>query len=179
MRQLVFLIGLSLLCACNAAAQGLQGFHPEKRPWEIGVGYAFLRFYEVPHTTTNNNGFTFSGAYYIRKWVGADTEFTDTFGTQAGERSQLLFTGGGPRFRSPTSKALQLWVHGLVGYSHFTPKTPYGSESAIGYEAGGGIDVVSHHSRVAYRLAADMIGTRLFGTYQYSPKVSAGVVFRF
>jgi hypothetical protein len=179
MRQLAFLIGLSLLGACDATAQGLQGVHPETRQWEVGVGYALVRFYEVPQTTTNNNGFTFSGVYYGRKWLGADIEFTDTFGTQAGESSQLLFTGGGPRFRSPTYKTLQLWVHGLVGYSRLTPRTPYGGESALGYEAGGGIDLVPHHSRVAYRLAADMIGTRFFGTYQYSPKVSAGVVFRF
>jgi hypothetical protein len=133
----------------------------------------------VPNTITNNNGFTLSGAYYLRKWVAADFELTDGIGTQAGQRSQILFTGGGARLRWPTSSPLEFWVHALVGDSYLTPKTAYGSQSALGYEGGAGVDLRHHRSRIVYRLSADIVGTRFFGTYQYSPKVSAGVVFKF
>ena len=143
------------------------------------MGYTFFRFYEVPSTTPNFNGITFSGAYYMRKWVAADAEVTDSFRTQAGQNSQLLFAGGGVRFCYPASRALRLWVHGLAGHSHFTPKTAYGSESALGFEAGAGIDLRYRHSPFALRLSADMVGTRFFGTTQYSPKATVGVVYRF
>lgn len=161
------------------AAQGIQGVHPGNGQSEIGLTYTYVRFYEAPHTLPNENGFTLSGAYYPREWVAADLEFAGGFGNQAGESSQLFFFGAGPRFRWPGSRAVQLWVHGLIGYTHFTPQTPYGSESALGYEAGGGIDLKARNRRVAYRVAADLMSTRFFGTYQYSPKVSAGIVFRF
>jgi hypothetical protein len=67
----------------------------------------------------------------------------------------------------------------LIGSAHFTPKTPYGGESALAYKAGGGIDFSFRHSRLAYRVSVDVIGTRFFGTYQYSPQTSAGIVLRF
>lgn len=179
MRQIVVLMVLYLLGACSAAAQGPQGVYAENQQSEIALTYTFVRFYEVPHTLPSENGFTLSGAYYPREWVAADVEFMGAFGNQNGEASQLLFFGGGPRFRWPASHVVQLWVHGLLGDAHFTPKTPYGSESAFAYEGGGGIDFAFHHNRLAYRVAADVIGTRFFGTYQYSPQASAGIVLKF
>jgi hypothetical protein len=145
----------------------------------MALTYTFVRFYEIPQTLPDEHGFTVSGAYYPRKWIAANLEFTGGFGKQAGESSQLFFFGAGPQFRWPASDNMELWVHGLLGYAHFAPQTPYGSESAFGYEAGGGIDLHARNRRVAYRLAADATGTRFFGTYQCSPKLSAGIVFRF
>ena len=179
MRQLLFLMVLLFLCACSATAQDVQGVYPTTHQSEVGAGFTYLRFYEVPNTTLNNAGFTLSGAYYLRDWLGVDVEFTDTFERQSGQYGQHVFGGGGARLRWPASKNLQLWIHALGGGAYLSPKTAYGDQSALGYEAGAGIDVSRHRSRIAVRLSADIVGTRFFGTYQFSPKVSAGVVYRF
>jgi hypothetical protein len=76
-------------------------------------------------------------------------------------------------------RGLELWAHGLVGASHYTPQTAYGNQGAFAYEVGGGLDVTGHHRRFAYRFEANMIGTKYFNTYQVSPMGAAGVVFKF
>jgi hypothetical protein len=55
----------------------------------------------------------------------------------------------------------------------------YGGQSAFAYEAGGGVDINIHHQRWAVRAQADLVGTRFFSTYQYSPKIAFGVVYRY
>lgn len=148
--------------------------------WQLYAGYAFVRFYEVPSITQTMNGFMIGMVYYPRGgWVGGDGELTAAFGSQAGRTSKFLLAMGGPRFRWSKPRALELWAHGLAGGTHFLPQTVYGSQSAFAYEAGGGVDVNAHHRRLAYRLEADMVGTRYFNTYQYSPKVTVGIVFKY
>jgi hypothetical protein len=117
--------------------------------------------------------------YYKGGWVAADGEFMATFGSQFNQRSRFLFAGGGPRFRWAGERHVEFWGHALVGGSHYTPQTAFGSQSAFAYEAGLGVDALAHHQRLAYRLEVDMLGTRYFGTYQYSPKASVGIVWKF
>lgn len=162
-----------------AEPQGVYGVF-QSFDWQAYAGYTFLRFYEVPNITQNLNGFNVSMAYYPQGgWIAADGELVAAFGSQAGVMSKFVQGMGGVRFRWSAPRALELWVHGLAGGSHFTPQTPYGGQSAFGYEVGGGVDLQGHHHRIAYRLQADMVGTRYFGTYQYSPKISAGIVYKF
>ncbi|HYL46224.1 MAG TPA: hypothetical protein VEU52_04300, partial [Candidatus Limnocylindrales bacterium] len=87
--------------------------------------------------------------------------------------------GGGPRFRWSLPRGLELWGHGLVGYSHFAPQTPFGGQNAFAFEVGAGVDINVRHQKWALRFAGDMIGSHYFGTEQYSPKASAGVVYKF
>lgn len=157
----------------------LRGIYPEAVvPWQIGVGYTFFRFYEVPSTTQSQNGFNVSMVYYVRDSIGGDVEIFSTYGSLSGQRTQVIFVGVGPRYRHPLSNRVDVWVHGLVGGSRFTPLTSYGGDSAFGYAAGAGFDL-NPHSRIGYRVQADMVGTAYFGTYQISPKVSVGVFFKF
>lgn len=149
------------------------------RNWQAYAGYTFLRFYEVPGKTVNESGFNTSVAYYFRDWVAADGEIVAAFGSQAGARTSSVLVAGGPRFRWSARGGPELWVHALMGDSHFTPQTAYGSENGLGFEVGGGVDINTRHRRLAYRLQADVVGTRFFSTYQYSPKISAGIVFKF
>lgn len=158
--------------------QGVYGVFPNYH-WQAYAGYTYLRFYEIPNVTGNTNGFNFSVDYYFKDWVAVDGELTATFGSQYGVGTSLVSEMGGLRFRKITSGGLDIWIHGLVGGSSFSPKTPFGEDSAFGYEAGGGIDLSPHHKRLGYRVQADMVGTHYFGTYQYSPKVSVGVVYKF
>lgn len=150
--------------------------------WQATVGYTYLRFYIVPHPSTveNTNGLNLGIVYYPGgKWIGADGEFIATFDSLYGHTLKLTAGMGGPRFRWAAPRGLEFWVHGLLGGSHFVPQTTYGSQGAFTYEAGGGVDIAVHHRRIAYRVQADLVGTRFFSTYQYSPKVSVGIVFKY
>lgn len=158
--------------------QGVFAVFPEYQ-WDVYAGYTYLRFYAVPNVTVNTNGLNFSVAYYLRDWIAADGEFVSTFGSQSGDSAKLVLGMGGARFRWSGPHGLELWAHGLVGGSHFLPQTAYGNQQALGFEAGGGVDLIHPHRRLGYRLQVDMVGTRYFGTYQYSPEVSAGVVYKF
>jgi hypothetical protein len=150
----------------------------ETYAWQIYGGYTFQRFYELPGITQNMNGFNFSAVYYWKDWLGADGEFAAVHGNQSNVSSWFLFGGGGPRFRWSAKKGIEIWAHGLVGYSHFTPQTAAGVQHAFAYELGGGVDL-PFKERWAIRLEGDAMCSRYFNTYQYSPKASAGLVFRF
>jgi hypothetical protein len=158
--------------------QGVQGVFPSHH-WQAYVGYTYVRFYEVTNHTVNENGFNVSAAYYFKDWIAADGEVVTAFGSYSGANSTFVSGAGGVRLRWTTQRGPDLWLHALVGGAHATPQTPYGSEGALAYEAGGGIDINSRHNRLAYRLQADIVGTRFFSTYQYSPKISAGIVYKF
>lgn len=146
---------------------------------QIYGGYTFFRFYALPNATENMNGFNFSVAFYPREWIAADGEVMAAFGSESGVSSQFAAGMGGVRLRLPTERELEFWVHGLVGGAHFVPQTIFGGENALAYEAGGGVDLNPHHGRFTYRLQGDVLETHFFGTYQASPKVSVGLVYKF
>jgi hypothetical protein len=152
----------------------------ENYSFQFYGGYTFLRFYEAPHHIQTRNGFDTSLAYYYHAgWFGAEGSLLGAFGHQFNENSRFVFVGAGPRFRWAAPRAVEFFGHALVGGSHYVPQTAYGSQGAFGYEVGGGVDADAHHQRLSYRLELDMIGTRYFSTYQYSPKASVGIVWKF
>jgi hypothetical protein len=146
--------------------------------WQAYVGYTFFRFYELPHLTENMNGFDINMVYYFKNWVGAEGDLSATHATQADLSSWFAFGGGGPRFRWSARRGLEVWAHVLVGYSHFTPQTAFGSQHAIAYTFGGGVDL-PFKPRWSLRVGADAVGSQYFSTHQFSPKASVGVVFKF
>ena len=148
--------------------------------WQATAGYTFFRFYIIPGVQSNMNGLNLGMVYYPHgKWVGADGEFIGAWGSVDGLSTRYVQAMGGPRFRWSAPRGLEIWGHGLVGGSHFLPQTALGNQGAFAYEVGGGVDVNIHQRRIAYRASANMVGTRYFGTYQYSPNISVGVVFKF
>jgi hypothetical protein len=178
-RSLAVLFGLVAICALRAAAQGVQGVGFETNA-EAYVGYTYLRFYELPDLTQNTSGFNASVDFYPGdRWYGLDGEIAATFGSESGTGSSLFLGMGGGRIRHRGLRGTELWLHGLAGGGHATPKVPYGGEGAFAFEAGGGIDIGARNRRIAYRVQADLVGTRFFDTFQYNPKVSVGVVFKF
>jgi hypothetical protein len=156
--------------------QGVYGVFPSYK-YQVYVGYTFVRFYVVPGVEENTNGLDFSIAYYFRDRIAVDGELGVSLGTYTGENSEFFTGMGGLRYRHPVGR-VDVWIHGLAGEAHFSPQTPYGGEDGFGYAVGGGVDVSPRRLRVSWRLQADMVGTHLYGTYQYSPKISFGVVFK-
>jgi len=149
--------------------------------WQLYAGYTFFNFYEVPNFHNVENGFDLGVTYYPGGGrFGGEGDLMATFGGQAGCISKFTLASGGVRVRWQGPEGTQFWVHGLVGGTHFFPQTAYGSQNALGYVMGGGVDVDrAGWRRLALRLEVDAVGTRFFGSYQYSPKVSAGIVFKF
>ena len=158
--------------------QGVQGVF-QTYTWDAYIGYAFVRFYEVPGTVVNRNGFEYSMTYFFKDWIGGEGEFTFGHGSVGGQGSRFVTGMGGLHARLPGPRGIELWAHGLAGGAEFSPQTAYGGQKAFAGELGGGVDISSGHRRLAYRIAADMVATRFFSTYQISPKVTAGIVFRF
>jgi hypothetical protein len=150
----------------------------ENYAWQAYVGYSFMRFYELPSITKNTNGYNFGVVYYFTNHWGIDGEFQGTHLSQAGTGGWFLFGGGGARFRWALPRNMEIWAHGLAGWSHFTPQTAAGNQQAAAYELGGGLDI-AFKPRWSFRVSADAMATRYFDTYQFSPKGSAGIVFKF
>lgn len=150
--------------------------------WQVYGGYAFVRFYEVPKIVVNLNGFELGMVYFPRgRWIGLEGKLLGGFGSQPNSccTAKFVVAAGGPRFRWAAPRGMELWAHGLVGGSHFLPQTAFGSQSAFAYELGGGIDIGGHNRRVGYRVGAAVVGTRYFGTYQYSPAFSVGIIYKY
>lgn len=167
------MVALFLLFATGAPAQGVQGIHPETAPLQVGVGFTFLSFHEVPTYTANNAGFTAS-VLYRRDRLGVEGELSDAFGSQSGSSSHVLFAGGGARFYMPDFGMFRPWTHAEIGYSRLSISSA--SNRALGYKLGGGLDFNPHHSRIEYRISADVFGSTFFNTYQISPEVSVGLI---
>jgi hypothetical protein len=161
-----------------AMPQEVQGVF-DKYSWDLYAGYTFFRFYEVPGIISNMNGGNASAVYWYRDWLGADAEVMATYGSQPGQNSWLVFVGLGPRFRYVGPKGIDLWAHAMVGGIFITPQTPFGSQGAVAGLVGAGVDLNGHHRHAALRFAIDGIASGFFRTYQISPKVSAGIVYKF
>jgi hypothetical protein len=176
MRKAILLVASFLLFGTSVMAQGIQGVHPDNTPVQVGLGYTFVSFHEVPGTLANSVGFTGSAVYRLNQ-VGLEGEVTDALCSENGKMTQLFFTGGGARFFVPYYGSLHPWVHAEVGSANLSPAASFGTSHSLGYKAGGGFDFNPYRSRVEYRVAADVLGTNFFGTYQVSPQVSVSVVF--
>jgi len=144
------------------------------------AGFTYVRFYELPGITGNLDGFNVSLVYYPHAGhLGLDGEFVAAFAPQNGVGTTLDAGMGGGRFRLSGSRGIEIWAHALAGGAHFVPKTPYGGETAFTFEAGGGVDLTPSHQRLSYRVEGDLLATYFFSTYQYNPKISVGLVYKF
>jgi hypothetical protein len=151
----------------------------ENYSWQAYAGYTFVRFYELPAVAENQNGVNGGITWFYNDWLGVDVEALGVHGTLGGASSWTMFVGVGPRLRMWAGRNLEVFGHTLIGGAAFWPDTPYGSQGAFGYELGGGVDFRPHRSRFSLRLQGDLLGTRFFQTNQWSPKVSAGLVYKF
>jgi hypothetical protein len=161
-----------------AEPQTVQGVF-EKYNYDVYVGYTFFRLYEVPGVETNMNGVNGSFVYWYRDRIGIDGEVFATYGSQPGQNSWQTTGAVGPRVRWIKPKGIDLWAHALFGGTYITPQTPYGGQGTVTGVVGGGVDLNGHHRHMAIRIAVDGVATHFFGTFQFSPKLSAGIVYKF
>ncbi len=165
--------------APEPAPQGVYGVL-QSYNWQAYVGFTHFVFYELPGVTGNLIGFNMSLVYYPHGGhFAGDGEFAAAFAPNTAVNTRIEMGLGGARYRIDLADGLELWAHGMVGGAKFLPQTPFGGEGAFAYAAGGGVDFNPHHKRLGFRVQADMVGTRFFGTHQYNPKISLGLVYKF
>ena len=175
MGRLAGIVGLILFCATSAGAQGVPGVYPTSSSLQVGITYTFVDFQQAPAITAYDSGVAGSVVYY-RDWIGVEGNVSDVFGSQGGKTTQLFFGGAGLRVRWQGSQSYEPWAHLIVGATHASPKI-FSDDTDFGFKAGAGVDFHPGHSRLGFRVSADLLGTQLFGTYQMSPEISAGIVF--
>lgn len=159
---------------------------PSSDNWQLYIGYTFFRLYLLPKiplfpngVTVDTNGINISGVRYFGTitWLGLEGGAVGTFGpTQC---SKFALAGGGVRVRWQGPQGLEFWAHGTANIAHILPQTSFGGQTSFGYQVGGGIDLFTRFHDIGFRVEGDLVGTHFFSTYQRSPQISAGVVYRF
>ncbi len=202
MRKLLALCGAFLCLSMPAVAQDAPAaldasspagepaapvsFQPSVRdPWQLSTGYQF-QYYRVLGQSFHNNGFHTDVTRYLNDWFGVEGAVTMGFGRTGAPLNIIaksLFVGGGPHIAVHNNSRIEPWVHVLVGLQHFrfaqtSPVLGLGSNSALGFMAGGGADF-KLTQRVFWRVQADYIGTHFQSSTQANFSFGSGVVFNF
>jgi hypothetical protein len=157
---------------------------PSREPWQLGIGYQY-QHYQVLGQTFHNNGFNTDLTRYVTDWFGLEGTVAMGFGGDTGAPLHLnaksLFVGGGPHIAIYNSSRLEPWGHVLVGLQHFRftqTGSGLGSNSALGFMAGGGVDF-KIGARVYWRIQGDYVGTHFQGATQKNYSFGSGFVFNF
>ena len=195
MRQLLLVCGAVLCLSLSAVAQvappgtptrqptaSAPMNSPERQPWQLGVGYQY-QHYDVLGQSFGDNGIDTNVARYLNNWFAAEGAVTLGFGNTGKPlnlSAKSLFAGGGPHVVLHSYDRFDPWVHVLVGVQHFrfTQRGPLGSNSALGFMAGAGVDY-KIRDRVYWRIQGDYIGTHFQSSQQTNYSFGTGLVFNF
>jgi len=174
--------------AYNVAAPTAEPASPvslmpqDREPWQLGIGFQFHHF-GVLGQSFNTVGFNTDITRYLNNWFGIEGTAVFGYGKNGpspGLEVKSLFAGGGPHFIINSKSKFEPWAHVLVGLQHFrfTQGPVLGSNSAVGFMAGGGVDY-RFAGRASWRVQADFIGTRFGKPIEKSYSVGTGLIFNF
>jgi len=169
-----------------AAAATPQLFSSDYPTWQLAIGYQLNGDSLIPGRRFRTHGYNVSAVRYFNDWFGAEAQIGFGFGNtgQATVPPNLtaksVFFGGGPRIAFRNDSRWEPWGHGVVGLFHFrfTQTATLGSNSTLGWLAGGGLDY-HMNDRWAIRAQGDYLGTRFFGTNHRNYQVVSGIVLNF
>ena len=156
--------------------------------WQLGLGYQFSDFHLQHSPIANaavfhNSGYNVSVVRYFNDWIGLEGQTGFGFGHTGSTTIpnnlviKSTFVGGGPRF-AMRGHRVEPWGHGLVGVEHFRfsqTANGFGSNSTVGWLAGGGVDFLLS-DRVGIRVEADYLGTEFFSTNHRNLQIVTGFV---
>jgi hypothetical protein len=199
MRKLLVLCGAFLCLTFTAAAQDSTAafdaaspsaepaapvtFSPaDREPWQLGVGFQVHHF-GVLGQGFHTIGFNTDITRYLNDWFGIEGTAVFGYGSNGSAPSlpvKTLFAGGGPHIVLKDRGQFEPWFHVLVGLQHFrfTQGPILGSNSAIGFMGGGGVDY-KFAGRASWRFQADFIGTRFGSGIDKSYSFGTGLILNF
>ncbi len=95
--------------------------------WELGLGYAFVRFQSSLFNATMS-GLNTSVSYYLRDHFAMEGNVTSAFGSQSSSSAaaRYVFYGAGVKLSTGNPK-LQPFAHALVGGVHMYPRAAFGN----------------------------------------------------
>jgi hypothetical protein len=204
MRRVLYLVGAMLFFSLSATAQGPMGagtngsafpstrsgpgprYNYDLTDWQVAVGYQYNRI-NLLGTPFNTNGYNTSVVRFLRRWVGLEGQVGLGFGNTGSATvppsltARSVFAGGGPRLALRGGSRIEPWVHAVVGIDHFRftqTSGLLGSNTALGWVGGGGIDFrLTPHT--AFRAEGDWLGTRFFSLNQRHFQIVSGLVLNF
>jgi hypothetical protein len=177
-------------CTEDNEAPGI--YVPERGCFELGVGYQYQHFNALGtrfHTHAYNADFGMHLFDLVtgadgRLTAGAEGVVTAGFGGHTGGNPSLdvktLFVGVGPHIALENTSRFEPWIHGLVGWEHlrFTQTATLGSNSALGYVLGGGVDF-KLNPKIFWRVQGDYVGTHFQSDLQSNYSIGTGIVLHF
>ena len=91
--------------------------------WEIGLGFAFVRFRSSVYTASAV-GLNSSLVYHLKDWVAIEGAVTSAFAPTIYQNEHVKYVGygAGPKFTFGRDQ-FEPWVHVLVGGMHILPQT--------------------------------------------------------
>ena len=165
-------------------------FSPSDRPsWQLEAG-AQYQHYRVLGVAFHDFGFNASVTRYLNNWFGLEGAAAVGFGhtgttlnVTAPLDAKSFFIGGGPHVAISNRTRFEPWAHALVGLQHFrftqtNTKVGLGSNSALGFQLGGGVDF-KIIERAFWRVQADYVGSHFSAGEQTNYSVGTGLVFNF
>jgi len=182
----------SLAGPCTEQNEAPGIFVPDRGCFELGVGYQYQHFSVLGTKFHTHNYSVDLGMHLLdlitggdgRLTLGVEGTLTAGFGGHPGGNPSLdaksLFLGAGPHVALENVSRFEPWIHGLVGWEHFrfTQSATLGSNSALGYMVGGGVDI-RLKPRVYWRLQGDYLGTYFNSGLQSNYSTGTGILLYF
>ena len=176
MKKLLGLLALFMLASLPAMAQ-----YSGPR-LEVNGGYTYTS-YDAPGggPRVNFNGWDAGVGFNVNGWLSAAGDFDGSYASPSGTRVDLYTYMFGPRIYPMGHHKITPFVHALFGGSHVSIPSASFTDTAFGWEVGGGVDY-SIGEHIAIRVAeVDFEQTQNFqpGPNQNNFKYKGGIVFRF
>jgi opacity protein-like surface antigen len=154
----------------------------DREAWQLDVGYQY-QHYKVLGQTFHDQGYHVGVTRYLSNWYGIEADAVMGFGhtsTPLNLVAKSFFVGGGPHISIYRTKRLEPWTHALVGWQHFrfSQSSTVGSNSALGFMAGGGVDYKISDA-LSWRIQGDFIGSHFQNTIDKNYSFGTGVVLNF
>jgi hypothetical protein len=148
------------------------------RKWELGLAFALVRFRSSVYFASAP-GLNSSLTYWWKDRLAFEGSVTSAFAPPvfANEHFRYLGYGAGPKY-SFGSGRLEPWAHALVGGVHLVPQTASGGKNGFEVTMGGGIDYAINDV-ISAKGGVDYLGTHMFGEWQSSLQIVAGLSLRF
>jgi hypothetical protein len=146
--------------------------------WQLGLAFALVRFRSSVYYASAP-GLNSSLAYWWKEWVAIEGSVTTAFAPPvfANEHFRYLSYGAGPKFSFGHGR-LEPWAHALAGGVHLIPQTASGGQNGAEFTLGGGVDYLISDV-ISAKGGVDYLGTHMFGEWQSSVQVVAGLSLRF
>jgi hypothetical protein len=165
---------------------------PERDCVELGLGYQYQHFH-VFGTSFHDHAYDANATLHLFDWltgaegrlaVGAEGAVNAGFGGKTSGTPSLdaksFFIGAGPHITLQSRSRFQPWIHGLLGWQHFrfTQTDILGSNSALGFIVGGGVDIRIAPA-VSWRVEGNYVGSHFQSSLQSNYSAGTGLVLYF